>query len=162
MLIRIRDNGKVMFESEFRALHPNVSFQFPISTEMLNSLEADPVLEGPAATGGTVYQYSMQSGVQQVNGQWYTKYVLGPIFTDNENGTAAAQEAEYKTAKDAEQAKSVRDTRTQKLADCDWTQLSDAPASNKAAWATYRQALRDITKQSGFPWQVTWPTAPGA
>lgn len=162
MLIRIRDTGKVIYESEFRALHANVSFPFPLPLDLLNSFGADPVFEGPAATGGTVYQYSMQSGVEQINGQWYTKYVLGPIFVDTPEASAAVQEAAYKAAKDAEQAKNVRNTRTERLAECDWTQLADAPSTNKAAWATYRQALRDITKQSGFPWNVTWPTAPGA
>lgn len=162
MLIRIRDNGKVVYESEFRALHSNVSFPFPISLDLLNSFGADPVFEGAAATGGTVYQYSMQAGVEQINNQWYTKYILGPVFTDNSDATAATQEAAYKAAKDAEQAKNIRDTRTQRLSDCDWTQLADSPSANKTAWATYRQALRDITKQSGFPWNVTWPTAPGA
>lgn len=61
--------------------------------------------------------------------------------------------------KDAEQAKSVRDERTQKLKDSDWTQVADAPV-DKAAWATYRQALRDIPSQAGFPWDIQWPTQP--
>lgn len=39
------------------------------------------------------------------------------------------------------------------------TQVADAPV-DKAAWATYRQALRDITAQQGFPWNVTWPEQP--
>ena len=43
----------------------------------------------------------------------------------------------------------------------DWTQLPDVPLATKEAWATYRQALRDITKQPGFPLDVTWPVAPG-
>jgi hypothetical protein len=43
----------------------------------------------------------------------------------------------------------------------DWTQLSDSPltAEQKASWATYRQALRDITTQSD-PFNITWPTNP--
>jgi hypothetical protein len=45
------------------------------------------------------------------------------------------------------------------LAESDWTQLPDAPV-DKEAWATYRQALRDITKQDGFPEDVEWPTRP--
>jgi hypothetical protein len=61
--------------------------------------------------------------------------------------------------KDAEQAKSVRQTRDTKLADTDWTQVADAPV-DKAVWATYRQALRDITTQEGFPWTVTYPDKP--
>lgn len=57
------------------------------------------------------------------------------------------------------QASSIRAERNAKLAETDWTQLADAPV-NKEAWATYRQALRDVTTQSGFPWTVTWPDAP--
>ena len=53
----------------------------------------------------------------------------------------------------------VRADRNKRLADCDWTQLPDAPVDAQA-WATYRQALRDITAQAGFPWDVQWPVAP--
>jgi hypothetical protein len=67
--------------------------------------------------------------------------------------------AAYQASKDAQQAKSVRATRGEKLADSDWTQVADAPV-DKAVWATYRQALRDVTAQSGFPWTITWPDAP--
>lgn len=68
-------------------------------------------------------------------------------------------QAASKAQSDAEQAASVRASRTEKLKDCDWTQISDSTA-DKAAWATYRQALRDVTKQAGFPWTVEWPTNP--
>ena len=67
--------------------------------------------------------------------------------------------AAYQANKDAQQAQSVRATRGQKLANSDWTQVADAPV-DKAVWATYRQALRDITAQSGFPWTITWPVEP--
>jgi hypothetical protein len=122
--------------------------------------DSDPVFEGPQATGGTVYQYSMRQGVeQQSDGKWYTKYVLGPIFTDTAEATAAEQEAAYKARKDAEQATAVRADRNKRLADCDWTQLADSPV-DKAVWATYRQALRDVPAQAGFPWTINWPTQP--
>lgn len=166
MEIRIRATGAVMTEGEFRAYQKaNGGPSWDRTTdEVLEALGADVVFEGPQASGGTVYQFSMRSGVEQVDGKWYTKYVLGPTFTDTtaEDGTvttAAQHEAAYKAAKDAEQAKSVRDTRNTKLKDCDWTQVADAPV-DKAAWAVYRQALRDVTSQAGFPWTVTWPEAP--
>ena len=158
MQVRIRETGAVMYESEFRALHPNTSLPQQLSEALINELGADVVFEGPQATGGTVYQYSQRDGVEQIDGKWYTKYVLGPIFTDGET-TAAEQESAYKAQKDAEQAKSVREQRSTKLADCDWTQVADAPV-DKTVWAIYRQALRDITKQSGFPWDINWPTEP--
>jgi hypothetical protein len=160
MQVRIQSTGQVMYEAEFRAYtKANGGPSWETTTpEVLEALGADVVLEGAQATGGTHYQYSQASGVEQIDGKWYTKYVLGPVFTDGET-TAAEQEAAYKSTKDAEQAKSVRQTRSDKLADSDWTQVADAPV-DKTVWATYRQALRDITAQSGFPWSVTWPDAP--
>jgi hypothetical protein len=158
MQIRIRSTGAVVLEQGFRAMHPNISMPQQLTEATLNDFGADVVFEGPQATGGTVYQYSQRSGVEQLEGKWYTKYILGPVFTDGET-TAAEQEAAYKAAKDAEQAASVRADRTKRLADSDWTQLADSTA-NKETWATYRQALRDITSQAGFPWTITWPDAP--
>jgi hypothetical protein len=161
MEIRIRQLGAVMFWNEFRNLllaqNPSELITVaPQTEEWLNAHGADVVLEGPQATGGTVYQYSQRDGVEQLDGKWYTKYVLGPIFTGD---TAAADEAEYKATKDAEQAKAVRDDRNTKLTDCDWTQIADSTA-DKTAWATYRQGLRDVPSQAGFPWEITWPTQP--
>jgi hypothetical protein len=52
----------------------------------------------------------------------------------------------------------VRAERNALLAACDWTQLPDAPV-DAAAWATYRQALRDITTQSD-PFNIAWPALP--
>ena len=158
MEIRVRDTGAVMYEDEFRQLHFGLGLPKDLTEAIINEWGADIVFEGPQATGGTVYQYSMRQGVEQLDGKWYTKYVLGPIFTDGET-TAAEQETEYKARKDAEQATNVRKQRTEMLKDSDWTQISDSTA-NKTAWATYRQALRDVTSQTGFPWTVEWPTKP--
>lgn len=56
----------------------------------------------------------------------------------------------------AQEARQVRD---RLLATSDWTQVADAPV-DAAAWATYRQALRDIPDQPGFPDNITWPETP--
>lgn len=162
MEVRIRATGQVMLEGELRRwAKENNGPSWDITTdEVLEALGADVVFEGPQATGGTAYQASVRQGVEQgADGKWYTKYVLGPIFTDTPQSTAAEQEAAYKAAVDAQQAKAVREDRNQKLKDTDWTQVADSPV-DKAAWATYRQALRDITSQTGFPWNVTWPAKP--
>ena len=63
------------------------------------------------------------------------------------------------SANEQRKADEIRATRNTKLSESDWTQVADAPV-DKAAWATYRQALRDITAQSGFPNKVTWPNKP--
>lgn len=160
MEIRIQSTGAVVQEQEFRAMFPNTSLPVPLTESAINGLGGDVVFEGPQATGGTVYQYSVRSGVEQLAGKWYTKYILGPVFTDTPEATAAEQEAAYKAAKDADQASAVRADRNARLAACDWTQLSDAPVDD-LEWAVYRQALRDIPSQPGFPWTVDWPVAPG-
>ena len=59
-------------------------------------------------------------------------------------------------ANTAKQAASVRAERNSKLSETDWTQVYDAPV-DKNAWADYRQALRDIPNQPGFPWNIDWP-----
>jgi hypothetical protein len=169
MEIRLRSTGEVMYEGEFRTRFAANLPSTPLTQAWLDSYTTDPagdiVFEGPQATGGTVYQYSQRAGVEQLEGKWYTKYILGPVFTDRAAEgdqpaqTAAEQETAYKAMKDAEQAKAVRQTRTEKLKDSDWTQIADSTA-DKTAWATYRQALRDITAQAGFPWTITWPDAP--
>lgn len=148
MQVRIRETGAVMYEGEFRAYqHANGGPSWgTTTTEILDNLGADVVFEGPQASP-TRYQFSFADGVEQTGGKWYTKW------------SVADMSAEAIAAKDAEQAASMRKQRDEKLAECDWTQVDDAPV-DKAAWATYRQTLRDVTAQSGFPWTITWPSKP--
>jgi hypothetical protein len=159
MQIRIQQTGEIVYENEFRALFPNTSLPQPLTESIINEFGGDVIFEGPQSTGGTVYQYNQQAGVEQIDGRWYTKYILGPVFTDTAEATAVEQETAYKLLKDAKQAKVICTQRDQLLKDSDWTQVADAPV-DKVVWATYRQALRDVTQQSEFPWTITWPSAP--
>jgi hypothetical protein len=170
MEIRIRATGQVMLEDELRRwAKDNGGPSWDRTTdEVLEALGADVVFEGPQATGGTVYQFSMRQGVEQVDGKWYTKHVLGPIFTDRPATetepaqTAAEQEAAYKAQKDAEQSKAMREQRSQKLKETDWVVVKHLERNENipGAWEVYRQALRDVPTQQGFPWNVTWPEEP--
>jgi Phage tail assembly chaperone protein len=54
----------------------------------------------------------------------------------------------------------ARAKRNALLGASDWTQLPDVAEAVRARWAPYRQALRDLTAQPGFPTAITWPTAP--
>jgi len=164
MEIRIRDTGAVVTEQEFRAMFPNTGFPVQLTETIINDFGGDVVFEGPQASNGDRYQFSMRQGVEEIQGKWYTKYVLGPVFTDytDEEGvlhTAAEQEAAYKAQKDTDQAKAVREDRNKRLSESDWTQVLDAPV-DQTAWAAYRQALRDVTAQAGFPWDIEWPVKP--
>jgi hypothetical protein len=59
-----------------------------------------------------------------------------------------------------EQSAEVRDKRDRLLAETDWTQAADIPQATKDKWAPYRQALRDVPDQAGFPFDVVWPVKP--
>jgi len=146
MEIRIRESGQVVTDSEFRAMFPNTGFPVQLTEQIINDFGGDVVFEGPQAQPSR-YQVGFRDGVEQINGKWFTKYSVSDM------------DDEAKAALDAQQAKSVRDDRTKRLSECDWTQLTDAPV-DKTAWATYRQALRDVTTQEGFPWSVSWPVKP--
>jgi len=58
-----------------------------------------------------------------------------------------------------QEAEEVRTQRDALLSQSDWTQVPDAPV-DQSAWATYRQALRDLPEQEGFPQEVVWPQIP--
>lgn len=148
MEIRIRETGAVMFESELRSyLQANNGPSYDTLTqEVAEALSVDVVLEGPQASP-TRYQTAYRDGVEQIGGAWFTKY------------SVADMDADAIAAKDAEQAKAAREQRSAKLAESDWTQLTDAPI-NSALWAIYRQQLRDVPSQAGFPWEINWPTQP--
>lgn len=168
MELRNRTTGAVITEDEFRRLNYNTSFPVVLTAAIIDSFGYDPVLEGPQATVVPPYQYSQRDGVVEVKGKWYTHYIAGPVFKDytDDKGvvhTAAEQYEAYCFSKDAEQAKAVRSERDAKLAETDWTQLVDSPLTpeGKAAWAFYRENLRMVPQQKGFPWDVQWPPKPG-
>ena len=57
-------------------------------------------------------------------------------------------------------AATARARRDSLLAQTDWTQATDVPQATKDLWAPYRQALRDVPQQSGFPTEIVWPVKP--
>jgi hypothetical protein len=80
-------------------------------------------------------------------------------FTPEEEASRDAEEAAWTAFANDRAATNARTRRNILLTQSDWTQVDDAPV-DKAAWATYRQALRDIPQQEGFPATVVWPTQP--
>ncbi len=87
------------------------------------------------------------------------------LFTSQISGTTAAlvdgtwQQQWTVTQLPSEEASSnVRAQRDKLLSQTDWTQLPDTGVAS--AWTSYRQALRDVPGQTGFPYTVTWPTEP--
>lgn len=79
------------------------------------------------------------------------------VWTQNYTVTDLSPEELAEKSNDAGIA--IRAKRDAELVASDWTQLPDAPV-DRVAWANYRQALRDIPHQTGFPFTVEWPEAP--
>jgi len=86
-----------------------------------------------------------------------------PLFIDGQwvQTWEMQERTDEETAKHYEiQASRVRGKRNVLLSESDFTQLADSTV-DKLAWANYRQALRDIPDQEGFPYNIVWPTMPG-
>ena len=155
MQVRIRETGAVMYEGEFRALHPNTSFPAQISEELLNDMGADVVFEGPQASP-TMYQVAFRDGVEQIDGKWYTKYSVSDMDAEG----IAAVDAQLKAANSA-QAKQL-------LLESDWADLASVRNTavtphlvNASDFDTYRLALRSIVIDP--PVTVDpWPERPTA
>ena len=79
------------------------------------------------------------------------------IRADIANKNMAAQQNSMSVTQLADRQRAQRDIL---LTKCDYTQMPDSPVTNKAAWATYRQALRDLPAQPLFPTNTVWPTPP--
>jgi len=85
----------------------------------------------------------------------------GRTLYDQLNTTYSDQVAECTEAERLEVfSADERSKRNSLLRNTDWTQASDIPEATKAAWVAYRQALRDVPQQEGFPNTISWPTAP--
>ena len=162
------DGSLLVGESAFRREFPNTSIPKPLTETVVNSLGYDWVFDGPIATTTPPYETSERDGVEQKDGKWYTKFKVGPTFTettddDGKKTSAADNEAAYKTSVDNKIAANKRSERDQLLKDSDWTQTADKGGladSKVTEWATYRTSLRDLPTATGWPHTVTWPTKP--
>jgi hypothetical protein len=133
---------------DLRRDNRNTSFPGNPSEEMLASWNVFPVKDRPAPAFNPATENCNQVNPTLENGEWVMTWQVTPASAEE-----IAKRLERKSAE-------VRQQRNQLLNNCDWTQLVDAPV-DASPWATYRQALRDITDQPGFPWNVEWPAVPG-
>lgn len=142
MYAKIVNNSVIKFPYSMGDLYKDnqgTSFPEEPSADTLAAFNMYPVASVAAPTFDSKTHSVIQS-VQLVNSTWTQVWTVQQL----PEATAAAN---------------VRGQRNILLTACDWTQLADSTA-DKTAWATYRQALRDITAQQGFPWNVTWPDHP--
>ena len=163
MEYRIQSTGEVKTQGEVRRMHSNTSLPRVWDANVCTALGIDPVLAAPKPET-TGYTQAIRNGAtQDANGNWVQAWSVVDMFADTtEDGvttTKAEHEAAYQADLDAKSAASVRTTRDAKLAETDWTALTDVTMA--AEMATYRQALRDITDHANFPnlQDSDWPEA---
>lgn len=157
MYAKIKDGSVEKYPysiTDLKQDNPNVSFPKVLNTSTLNSFGTYEVVIDSKPTYNSVTQtINKKSTPELVSGTWTLKW-----------------ETKDKPQEDIDQEKAdeqnnIRSERVMELEQCDWTVLPDAPLSTDMVnkYKTYRQQLRDITKQSTFneavP-SVTWPTKP--
>ena len=149
-MYRVRSTGEVLSQGQVRSIYPNTSFPKTWTPELVEELGLDPVFETPAPTT-TVYQTAFKNGVEQdAKGNWVWKWAVSEL------------DAESKSVKDAETAKAARAQRDRLIAETDWLVIKNLELNQNVPgkWEVYRQDLRDIPQQAGFPHNVTWPVKP--
>ena len=161
---RIRSTGEVKTQGQIRSMHPNVSLPKVWNANVNATLGIDPVLASPKPDPSGAYKTVVRNGVEQdANGNWVYAWTENDMFqeyTDDEGVThsVADQQAAYDAQNTATLSASERAKRDDLLKATDHFGLSDVTMS--AEMTTYRQALRDVPQQAGFPSTITWPTKP--
>ena len=169
MEYRIQSTGELKTQGEVRRMHSNTSLPRVWDANVCTALGIDPVLEAPKPEV-TGYTQAVRDGVtQDANGNWVQAWTVVDMFSDytDEDGnlvTKTDQENDYQARLNSEAAASVRTQRDAKLAESDWMVIKSAETgvALSTEWATYRQALRDITTHANFPYlqDSDWPEAP--
>jgi hypothetical protein len=150
MYIKIGPKGEKIFPYDLFRLKkefPNTSFPKDMSEELLSTYNIFLVkgpLEGPPEPNKTK---KTELSVRQENQTWVAFWEEYPL-----------SDAELEFAKTQKETV-VRQERDGRLRESDWTQLLDSPV-DKTQWATYRESLRQVPQQQGFPWKVVWPKPP--
>ena len=133
--------------NKWRFENPSISLPKLPTEEQLNEVGIYSVQPTPKPAYDHTLNYESVA-IQNENGDWVESWIESP---------ASEQEI---LARTAEKSNEVRQHRNKLLTETDWTQSRDVSLQNDAEWITYRQALRDITSQDGFPHNVIWPEKP--
>ena len=157
------DTGEIKTQGEWRSANKHISLPRVWTATTLTDLGLTAVLAAPKPDC-TDLQSVVGNGVAtDAKGNTVEAWSVIDRFSDTteEGGviiTKAEHEAAYKAKVVADQEAAVRKRRDGKLAETDWTAMSDVDMS--AEMITYRQALRDVPEQYSFPILITWPESP--
>ena len=145
MNVAIIDNNQVVKVGDYRVLFPQTSF--PPSVPSDEFLAANSAMKVNLWLPYDSATQKLASCAPYIQGDWVYTVEVVPLTPEDIE------------ARNQAQASNVRAERDELLLDSDWTQLSDSPV-DPLPWRTYRQELRNVPQQAGFPWTIVWPVAP--
>ena len=163
MNYRNKTTGSISTQGEIRQANKHRSFPRVWDADVCTLLDIDPILAAPKPSTTSLQAVNANGAVQDTLGNWVEAWSVVDAFSDTTNDegvttSKADNEAAYTASLDATAAASVRAERDALIKATDFYALSDVVMTT--AMTTYRQALRDITTQAGFPNEITWPVAP--
>jgi len=150
---RKRSGGDVKTQGEVKGMYNNVSFSRVVDTYA--DLGWDEIVAVPMPAPSTPLKKVEHGDPVKKDGKWTQVWVEVDMFS---GPTKAADEAAHTEQLDAAAAASARTERDSILALTDFHGLTDMTMT--AAMTTYRQALRDVPEQDGFPTEIDWPVEP--
>jgi len=161
MHYRNRTSGTVSTQGEIRRANSNMSFPRVWDADVCALLNIDPVLATPKPSHTTLEQVNTSSPVQDALGNWVQGWEVAEKFSDTTDNTGkftskAENEASFEARETALLEANVRTQRDKLIEATDWSAGSDLTMSSEMT--TYRQDLRDVPEQSGFPETIMWPT----
>ena len=155
--------GEIKTQGEWRQANKHMSLPRVWTADTLTDLELTAVLAAPKPSC-TDLQQVIGNGVEtDAKGNTIEAWSVVDKFADTtaEDGTVttkAEHETAYTASLVADKETSIRNDRDRRIALTDWTASTDITMT--AEMTTYRQALRDVPAQAGFPNTITWPEAP--
>lgn len=139
MYIKITNgNPQIYSLSDLQKDNPQVSFPSSMSNEVLAEFDVYPLKHTSEPNIDTKTHRHLKT-IQMVDGEWSVVWQVIELPEE-------------------QASENVRAARNGLLRDTDWMGLSDNTMTTE--WVAYRQSLRDLTDQEGFPFNVQWPVAP--
>lgn len=144
MYLKIVDGSPVKYSvDQLRIDNQHVSFPRQIDDYLLESYSVYPYTRSTPPTYDYLSQRLIDGEFEQSDGNWVLPYLVENLEQDNAE-------------------KNIKAKRDGLLNSTDWLVIkyTEMGESLPQEWSAYRQALRDVTSQSGFPYDVEWPTKP--
>ena len=129
---------------QFRVDNPQISFPSEIPNDILSQYSVYPYYIGEVLNYNPDTEVLLEGAFEKdVNDLWHKPYLVKRLSLEDASNN-------------------IRTRRNSLLSDSDWLVIKYMEIANTIpeVWSVYRQGLRDITSQTGFPYDISWPIKP--